>query len=191
MSPILTELQALSSEGGWVLWALVILAFAIAFAFISIWRGVQLEDAPLLASNDWRNLLNKPNQSAATLSNLRSLLTTDTPIYAALDELDQRLFARPSRRIVFAFVLVAAAPLIGLLGTVSGMLATFSGMSGGGATSPIDVISRGVSEALVTTQAGLIIGIPSFIFCSILKSRLDHLRLSFHRVAAKISTATS
>ncbi len=85
-------------------------------------------------------------------------------------------FAKPRRRIPFAFVLIGAAPLIGLLGTVSGMLTTFSGLSGATQSTPLDVISRGISEALITTQAGLIIAVPSLMVCTLLKSRFDTLQ---------------
>ena len=48
-----------------------------------------------------------------------------------------------------------------LLGTVSGMLVTFSGLATSSAAQPIDKISVGISEALITTQAGLLIAMIS------------------------------
>ncbi|MDA7597827.1 MotA/TolQ/ExbB proton channel family protein [bacterium] len=93
-----------------------------------------------------------------------------------LDAVDEFHFAKPRRRIPFAFVLIGAAPLIGLLGTVSGMLTTFTGLSGVTNRTPIDVISRGISEALITTQAGLIIAVPALITCTLLKNRFETLQ---------------
>lgn len=66
-----------------------------------------------------------------------------------------------ARRIRFLLALTSAAPLLGLLGTVNGMLLTFDGLSlqlG----RKMDLVAGGISEALVTTQTGLIIAIPSF-----------------------------
>lgn len=188
MLRLLTELQTLSAEGGWVLWGLVALAFGIAFSLVSIWRGIQLEDSPILPSDHWLALLNNTGQDRDDLVQLRDHLGQDQLLPDRLDELDQRLFARPARRLVFAFVLVTAAPLIGLLGTVTGMLATFSGMSGDGTAPPIDIISGGVSQALITTQAGLILGVPTFIICALLRGRLNKLRLSYQRLAAKLTS---
>lgn len=58
--------------------------------------------------------------------------------------------------------LVAAAPLLGLLGTVSGMIATFQGLTTMTLFSESGGIAGGISEALTTTQAGLVIAIPVF-----------------------------
>jgi biopolymer transport protein ExbB len=58
--------------------------------------------------------------------------------------------------------LVAAAPLLGLLGTVSGMIATFEGLTSMTLFSETGGIAGGIAEALTTTQAGLLVAIPAF-----------------------------
>lgn len=58
--------------------------------------------------------------------------------------------------------MVAAAPLLGLLGTVRGMIETFRGLSVRGAAA-MDLFSSGISEALLTTQMGLIVAVPGLI----------------------------
>ena len=177
------EIEALSREGGWVFWGLVALAFGIAFALLSLWRALRLPEAPLLASRDWRKLLAGQQPPKALVARLRESLA-DRDLAGTLEEIDHQLFAVPSRRFPFAFVLIGAAPLIGLLGTVTGMFTTFDGMAGVAASGPVDVISRGVSEALITTQTGLVIGVPSFIACSLLRDRFDRLRLAYRHVVA-------
>jgi biopolymer transport protein ExbB len=74
------------------------------------------------------------------------------------------------RRIAFLNVLVISAPLFGLLGTVSGMLLTFKAIGIGG-SSTSDVIARGISEALVATQTGMMIAIPGLVMATIAKRR--------------------
>jgi biopolymer transport protein ExbB len=83
-----------------------------------------------------------------------------------------------ARRIPFLTVLITSAPLLGLLGTVAGMLETFSGMAADNAGT-IDTISTGISKALVTTEAGLVIAIPAAFFLALLKrqSEATHLKL--------------
>lgn len=56
-------------------------------------------------------------------------------------------------------VLTSVAPLMGLLGTVAGMLKTFRGLSARGVSLTEDLVAVGISEALLTTQLGLSIGV--------------------------------
>jgi len=65
-----------------------------------------------------------------------------------------------SRQIAYIGMLAAAAPLLGLLGTVIGMLETFESLSQR-VQETTSQVSRGVQFALVTTQAGLIVAIPA------------------------------
>ena len=75
-----------------------------------------------------------------------------------------------NRRLRFLLVLATASPLIGLLGTVGGMLRTFDGLSMQD-NYKMDLIASGISEALVTTQAGLLIAIPVLAFSHLLKRK--------------------
>ena len=75
-----------------------------------------------------------------------------------------------NRRLRFLLVLATAAPLIGLLGTVGGMLRTFDGLSMQD-NYKMDLVASGISEALVTTQAGLLVAIPALAFSHLLKRK--------------------
>ena len=68
--------------------------------------------------------------------------------------------------------LVATAPLLGLLGTVSGMILTFQGIEIGGNA---EEISHGIGEALRTTQYGLAIAAPGLLFERALSRRSEYL----------------
>ena len=65
------------------------------------------------------------------------------------------------RRLIFLSMIVTAAPLLGLLGTVSGMFITFFGLSSHAGRS-IEFVASGISEALITTQTGLLIALPAY-----------------------------
>lgn len=56
----------------------------------------------------------------------------------------------------------AVAPLFGLLGTVTGIIKTFGDLSFRG-SAQAQLISEGISEALITTEYGLIVAIPAFV----------------------------
>ena len=75
-----------------------------------------------------------------------------------------------NRRLRFLLVLASSAPLIGLLGTVAGMLRTFAGLSME-ESYKMDLVASGISQALVTTQAGLLIAIPALAFLHLLNRR--------------------
>lgn len=68
--------------------------------------------------------------------------------------------------------IVTLAPFLGLLGTVWGILVTFSGLHGGGIATSNAAILGGISTALATTVLGLIVAIPSLISYNYLKSKL-------------------
>ena len=75
-----------------------------------------------------------------------------------------------NRRMRFLMVLATSAPLIGLLGTVVGMLRTFDGLSMQDSYK-MDTVASGISQALVTTQTGLLVSIPALAFIHLLQRR--------------------
>ena len=77
---------------------------------------------------------------------------------AKFSRLRMELMAGVDRRIMFLKILSSVAPLIGLLGTVSGMCASIAS-----AGDDPQGVADGISVALITTQAGLVVAIPSWI----------------------------
>jgi len=69
-------------------------------------------------------------------------------------------------------ILGVIAPLLGLLGTVTGMIATFDVITVHGSGNP-GLLSKGISEALITTKLGLMVAIPVILFHSLLSSRIE------------------
>lgn len=72
------------------------------------------------------------------------------------------------------------ATLLGLLGTVTGMIRAFTQISSQGSGNP-SVLASGISEALITTAAGLFVAIPTVIAHSYLSSRVDDILLELER----------
>jgi biopolymer transport protein ExbB len=71
-------------------------------------------------------------------------------------------------------VLGAVAPLLGLLGTVTGIIETFAVIKGSG-TTDAGLMAGGISQALVTTAAGLVIAIPILLFHRLLSGAMDRI----------------
>jgi biopolymer transport protein ExbB/TolQ len=98
--------------------------------------------------------------------------STYEEVNAAFDELRTEELPPLDRDLKFINVTVAAAPLWGLLGTVTGMLTTFDGLSkGGGGDKTMNVVAGGISEALITTETGLMIALPGYFLHYILTSK--------------------
>ena len=70
--------------------------------------------------------------------------------------------------------LAAVAPLLGLLGTVGGMIETFDSLAGMNLFTQSGGIGGGVAQALITTQFGLIIAVPGLLFGAVLEQRQRH-----------------
>jgi len=79
----------------------------------------------------------------------------------------------------------AVAPLMGLLGTVFGMIQVFSEIMAQG-TGQANVLAGGISEALITTAAGLIVGIPALIAHRTLQRRVDEQVVFMEQEAIKL-----
>lgn len=69
--------------------------------------------------------------------------------------------------------IAAAAPMIGFLGTVTGMVRAFFDMANAGSSVDISLLSGGIYEALVTTVGGLIVGIITLFAYNYLVARID------------------
>jgi biopolymer transport protein ExbB len=79
----------------------------------------------------------------------------------------------------------AVAPLLGLLGTVTGIIQTFGVIKVYGNANP-GLMAGGISEALVTTATGLVIAIPVLLVHSVLSGRVDHLVSAAEKSAATL-----
>ena len=156
ISDIFTESKLVLDQGGPVLWAMVLLSIVMYGLIVSTWFGlVQVKKE-----------IGELDGNKLDSSNERSL-----ECEVAIFEMSQ--FAWVKRRLPMIAVLVAAAPLAGLLGTVFGMFITFSGMGSQAAANPIDNISVGISTAMITTQAGLFMAIPGAILLAMLRSQMN------------------
>ena len=69
----------------------------------------------------------------------------------------------------------AGAPMLGFLGTVVGMIDAFYALASAGTSANITVLSSGIYQALVTTVAGLVVGIIALFAYNYLVSRVNHI----------------
>lgn len=103
-------------------------------------------------------------QNSKEISNTLSKKTDSTEIDNELLSVQRsEWLINFDRRLKFVRIITATAPLLGLLGTVAGMLKTFTALSLKSSSNTIDLIASGISEALITTETGLSIAILGLI----------------------------
>jgi len=103
----------------------------------------------------------------------------------ALEESGRQVVHRLSRYLNALGTIASITPLIGLLGTVIGMIKVFTAITANGVGDPT-VLSGGISEALITTAAGLSVGIPCLMFYRFLRNKVNELTVSLEEHATSL-----
>ncbi|MCL2291087.1 MAG: MotA/TolQ/ExbB proton channel family protein [Bacteroidetes bacterium] len=94
-------------------------------------------------------------------------------ISAAIENTGQLEVHRLEKRVSILATIAGAAPMVGFLGTVVGMVIAFHGMEANPNNVNIKDLSGGIYTALITTVAGLIVGVTAYIFYNIIVSRIS------------------
>jgi biopolymer transport protein ExbB len=174
-------------QGGGIGYLILILG-AIG-VLIVIQRGVGL----LLARrhNEAQAMATEPSdKNALGRMQLIASQMTDINMDAIALRLDEQLAAESSllnRGLPTVAVLAAVSPLLGLLGTVTGMIETFQSITLFGTGDP-KLMSGGISQALITTQLGLAVAIPLVLFHSLLAGRANRMIETLGKYSSDIVT---
>jgi biopolymer transport protein ExbB len=103
----------------------------------------------------------------------------------AIQDTGRQVVADMERYLDALGTIASVAPLLGLLGTVFGMIDVFSVIMNAGVGDP-GVLAGGISEALITTAAGLSVGIPTLLFHRYLDGKVNKLALGMEEQALKL-----
>lgn len=154
------------SNGGWVMAALAILALVM---YASTTRLLMMLYHRGLTKASDRHVKQWVQHPASAPPQIRELIRyTQDEVHSLLDiegrfrEVEACKVTELDRRLTVLKVLVVAAPLFGLLGTVLGMLLTFKAIGVGGSSAG-EVVAKGISEALVATQTGMMVALPGLL----------------------------
>jgi biopolymer transport protein ExbB/TolQ len=165
-----------------------VLLFGVCFVVVYLGTGKALQiRRNQRAAQQWRAAMNGPSASIPPVDTVYGAMAQ-----AGLGAFGRKgLLSRSQSRNTFREILlkhvpdfeagfdtiavcVAAAPLLGLLGTVAGMMKTFRIIMEFGIGNP-GLLSQGISMALVTTQAGLVVAFPCLLFHNYLNNRKEDL----------------
>jgi biopolymer transport protein ExbB len=116
---------------------------------------------------------------------------SDDDLRASLEGTGRSVAARLEKSLSALATIASAAPLLGLLGTVIGMIEIFGSQASGpgvatGASNPA-LLAHGISVALYNTAFGLIVAIPSLIFWRYFRSRVDAYLLTLELAAERFA----
>ena len=165
-NPIVQQMLHTWSNGGWVMACLASVAFimygtAAHLLFFLYHRG--LSRATETKMRRWiAEPERAPKQVRELIRYTQDEVHSLTDVEGRFREIESAKVPEVDRRLAFLNVMVVASPLFGLLGTVLGMLLTFRAIGVGG-SSTSDIIAKGISEALVATQTGMMVAIPGLL----------------------------
>ena len=172
MKEIIQQMFHAWETGGWVMPALALLGLVMYGTAANLLIRLYHRGLTKTTDTHLRNWVAMPDHAPKFARELirytQDEVTSLKDIEGRFAEVEAAQVPDLDRRITFLNVIVVSAPLFGLLGTVGGMLLTFQAIGvGGSATS--DIIAKGISEALVATQTGMMVAIPGFMLAHIAK----------------------
>jgi biopolymer transport protein ExbB len=164
-------------SGGWGMIALAVNGLVLFSLGIHVLLKLHRKGHHSVSERTWRLWIDHPADRRGPVGELLDFVTgarslrQSAVFFEELRATEIRPFERDLRVMK---VCVSSAPLLGLLGTVTGMLATFGALaSGAGGEKTMGLVAGGISEALVTTETGLILALPGLFFQYQLSRRLE------------------
>jgi len=196
------DVMELFLAGGFSMYPLVLLSIitiALAFYCMTIRRNSIVSDRfmdtteAMLRARDFHGLAAYSRRSSEMMARIVQriidfILRNPTVTLDEIRELTQsegsRQIGRLGARVAYLADIGSVAPLMGLLGTVIGMIKTFIDLSGGKEGVKQLELTSGISTALVCTATGLIVAVPAMLLYSFFRTRV-------HKYAGELESASS
>lgn len=178
----------LAMKGGWIMVVLAVLSIIAVYIFIErfivVKRAIKIDKSFMERIREY--MKEGKIESATALCH-----GSDSPIARMIEKGLTRI-GRPlsdinttienvgnvevgklEKGVTLLSMIASASPMIGFLGTVTGMIRAFYNMSMAGNNIDIELLSSGIYEAMVTTVGGLIVGIIAYVFYTIIVARIQ------------------
>ncbi len=178
----------LAMKGGWIMIPLAILSVLAIYIFIERYLAINragkddknfMDNIKDFVSNgkvDSALALCKSKETPLSKMIEKGIKRIGRPlndISSAIENVGKLEVSKLEKGVAILAMVAGAAPMIGFLGTVSGMIKAFYDMSKAGNNIDIGLLSGGIYEAMVTTLAGLLVGIIAYICYNIIVSRIE------------------
>lgn len=178
----------LAMKGGWIMIALAVLSIIAVYIFIERYIAVtkathydkdfmeRIREYMKDGRIDSAKALCRGNGTPISRMIEKGLSRIGRPlndINQAIENVGNLEVSRLERGVALLSMIASAAPMLGFLGTVTGMIRAFYNMSMAGNNIDIELLSSGIYEAMVTTVGGLIVGIIVYIFYTVIVSRIQ------------------
>lgn len=164
-------------DGGWCMPPIAMTALVMFGLGIHVHLKLRDTGTASVPERTWRTWIANPSARKGPIGFLLDTVTGRGSLHditVAFQEVRARELSHFQRDLRVIRVCIGAAPLFGLLGTVTGMLATFDAMaSGSGGEKTMALVASGISEALITTETGLVIALPGVFMQYGLSRRFD------------------
>jgi len=179
----------LTKAGGWwIMGPLAIMSIVAIYIFVERFMVIQKatkDESGFM--NDLRDLIHEGKVDAAKhlcakqespLSKMisKGLTRLGRPlpdVNQAIETIGKLEVSKLEKNVAALATIAGAAPMIGFLGTVVGMVQVFFDMANGGNSLDIGLLSDGMYQAMVTTIAGLIVGIIAYISYNVIVARIE------------------
>jgi biopolymer transport protein ExbB len=186
-------------SGGWLMWPIIVCSvLALAIIVERCWSLRRSVVAPRDLMSEIQGmtlgdrLTNEQIDSVRETSALGQILAAGLSrqtqqaflVKDAIEEAGGHVVHELERYLNALGTIAATTPLLGLLGTVIGMIKVFSAITAVGVGDP-QVLAGGISEALITTAAGLSVGIPSLMFHRYFLGKVNELTVAMEQDALR------
>lgn len=192
--PAVTPTQEISVwdlclKGGFIMIPLIVLSLVSIYIFFERWialRKAASDDATFMKKiKDYihegeiesaENLCKKIDTpySRLILKGISRIGRPMNDVLVAIENVGNIEVARLGKGFTWLATTAAGAPMLGFLGTVTGMVKAFFSLASAGNNANISILANGIYEALVTTVAGLIVGIIALFAYNYLSARVNH-----------------
>lgn len=168
LATLWADAWAIWRKGGWAMAAIAVNAVLLFGFGTHVLIKILGKRYRSVDEKTWRLWIELPKHREGKIGRLLNIVTLAETLEqsaAAFAGVRQTELAPINRDLKIMRVCIAAAPLLGLLGTVTGMLATFGALADGqGGEKTMTAVSQGISEALITTETGLVVALPGLFF---------------------------
>jgi len=163
-------------DGGFIILGIFLLSvYLYVTAFRSLMKAAEVARPfrsvdQLVKQQDWGARIGRPWQSF--LEQIQRSQFDREDVCSYFQQARKRLSREANADLLRLKISIAAAPLLGLLGTIIGMIETFDAISIVGGSDTSLMVADGISKALITTNAGLMVALPALFITFLIRRKL-------------------